>query len=248
MKIKYRDREMKEQIVEQDEYTQSIAHEMIKQYKYIYLHTRSDNYILLKEKVFLPHPCVFRFIHIVNDYLSQKPEYESVVDVGTGSGVIICEIAKKYPNKKLMCTDVSRESEHISKENIAKNAQNIVFYKSKPEVWIPAQCKKIDVVVSNPPYVVQSEMQKNEFANDYPDYVYQPKTALLTHDKSGLSPYMHILRDGLAIGAKTFIFECNSSTIDEVKKMIIKNFGLTIIQYRKDSLLSFLVAEKTKTK
>ena len=46
MKIKYRDREMKEQIVEQDEYTQSIAHEMIKQYKYIYLHTRSPDFAI----------------------------------------------------------------------------------------------------------------------------------------------------------------------------------------------------------
>ena len=79
-----------------------------------------------------------------------------IVDVGTGSGCIALALAKELPNAEIHATDISAAALEIARANTARHQleSRIRFHRTDLLVGLKAD---FDVVVSNPPYVGESE-------------------------------------------------------------------------------------------
>jgi len=80
-----------------------------------------------------------------------------IVDVGTGSGAIALALAKELPSAEIQATDISPEALEVARVNAARHelASRIEFHLTDLLDGLPPP--SFDIVVSNPPYVGDSE-------------------------------------------------------------------------------------------
>ncbi|MBN2293573.1 MAG: peptide chain release factor N(5)-glutamine methyltransferase [Pirellulales bacterium] len=99
-----------------------------------------------------------------------------ICDIGTGSGIIAIAAAVHLPQAELVAVDVSRKALEVARENARDHGveDRIEFIESDLFGAVPAD-RRFDFVVSNPPYISQSEMA--ELAPDVRDH--EPQGALL---------------------------------------------------------------------
>ena len=111
-------------------------------------------------------------------------------DIGTGSGCIAIALAKQFPNAEVIAFDVSEEALQIAKENAESNNAKVTFVQD--DVLNPTSeffNQPVDLVVSNPPYVCDSERAAME-ANVLD---WEPEKALFVPDDDPLRFYHQIL-------------------------------------------------------
>lgn len=111
-------------------------------------------------------------------------------DIGTGSGCIAIALAKRFLNAEVIGFDVSEEALQITKENAERNGVQVTFVQD--DVLNPHSDffnQSVDLVVSNPPYVCNSERVAMEA--DVLDW--EPEKALFVPDDDPLRFYRHIL-------------------------------------------------------
>jgi len=77
--------------------------------------------------------------------------------VGTGSGAIALALAKELPSAEIQATDISPEALEVARVNAARHelASRIEFHLTDLLDGLPPP--SFDIVVSNPPYVGDSE-------------------------------------------------------------------------------------------
>ena len=80
-----------------------------------------------------------------------------IVDVGTGSGAIALALAKEIPSAEIHATDISPEALEVARANAARHelTSRIKFHRADLLNGLPQG--EFDFVVSNPPYVGESE-------------------------------------------------------------------------------------------
>ena len=80
-----------------------------------------------------------------------------IVDVGTGSGAIALALAKELPSAEIDATDISVEALEVARANAARHelSSRIKFHQADLLTGLPP--REFDFVVSNPPYVGESE-------------------------------------------------------------------------------------------
>ena len=80
-----------------------------------------------------------------------------VVDVGTGSGAIAVAVASKMPAAAVTAIDLSPAALTIARENAERNgvAGGVRFLQG--DLLGPVRGEEFEIVVSNPPYVAESE-------------------------------------------------------------------------------------------
>ncbi len=108
----------------------------------------------------------------------------TIVDVGTGSGAIAIALKKKM-QCDVIATDISAEALEVAKENALSNAVNIDFRLGN---LLEPLNTKVDIIVSNPPYIAyDEEIMDIVKANE-------PHIALYA-DNNGLYYYEEILKN-----------------------------------------------------
>jgi release factor glutamine methyltransferase len=80
-----------------------------------------------------------------------------IVDMGTGSGCIALALAKELPEAEVHATDISATALDVAHANAARHqlAQRIHFHET--DLLAGTEKNAFDFVVSNPPYVGESE-------------------------------------------------------------------------------------------
>jgi release factor glutamine methyltransferase len=80
-----------------------------------------------------------------------------IIDVGTGSGCIALALAKELPHAEIHATDISPDALEIAEANAARHqlASRIIFHDT--DLLQGLESSFFDFVVSNPPYVGESE-------------------------------------------------------------------------------------------
>ena len=99
----------------------------------------------------------------------------NIADVGTGSGCIAVSLAKNLEKAELTAIDISSQALQVAKKNAAAHgvSDRIKFLQGDLLTPLP---EPVNMIVSNPPYVSQPELQAEDMM---PDVVqYEPDLAL----------------------------------------------------------------------
>jgi len=134
--------------------------------------------------VLIPRPETEELVRLM---LKEDLDGKEILDIGTGSGCIAISIAKNLPNAKVSALDISSDALEVAKENAKLNNVSIEFVHA--DIFEYKSDKKYDIIVSNPPYVLESEkslMKKNVLD-------FEPELALFVEDNNPLKFYDIIL-------------------------------------------------------
>jgi len=157
-----------------------------------------------------------------------KENFVAALDIGTGSGCIPIALAKNT-DAKVLAIDVSEDALLIAEENAKNNEVEIDFIHQ--DILQTNSLQKVDLIVSNPPYVLESEKEKmQENVLDY-----EPELALFVEDKNPLIFYKKIASlafNFLNENGKLF-FEINAKFGKETIEMLA-NIGFVNIELKKD--------------
>lgn len=148
-----------------------------------------------------------------------KEEGLKVLDIGTGSGVIAISLGLELSNSEIHAWDVSKNALYVAKENAIAHKQRVAF-KLVDILSNIQDDNQYDIIVSNPPYVMESEkmgMKKNVL-------LFDPHLALFVPDEKPL-----VFHEAIASFAKTHLkskgrlyMEINESLGDETAEMVEK--------------------------
>ena len=153
----------------------------------------------------------------------------SLLDVGTGSGCIAVSLAHRLPGWKVQGWDISDGALEVARENNRLNGTQVEF--RKVDILNADSDCRFDVIVSNPPYVLDSEKGQME------DTVleFEPHLALFVSDSDPLLFYRAIAAFGhrtLNPGGKLY-FEINPLKVEEMKDMLM-GAGYRDVEVRND--------------
>lgn len=110
--------------------------------------------------VLIPRPETEHLVEAAIDLLRTIPAAR-LIDVGTGSGCIALALAKELPQLTIDAVDISREALAIARANAQRLGVNqITFAVSDLLEKFLNEGSQFDMVVSNPPYVGESEADK----------------------------------------------------------------------------------------
>lgn len=148
------------------------------------------NKFIVNESVLIPRPETELLVEKVIEIIKEN-SLKSVLDIGTGSGNIIISIAKEIENIETSAIDVSEDALEVALLNTKAHdlEQRINFYRL--DILNDSDIEKLikfDVVVSNPPYV--DENQLNSLQKEIIDY--EPIEAV-TDYSDGLKFYKKII-------------------------------------------------------
>lgn len=114
---------------------------------------------------------------------------QTILDLCTGSGCIALALAAHYPQARVYGVDLSPDALAVAQRNAERNRKPVRFLchdllLSPP----PLPDSSFDLIVSNPPYVRESERTQME-----PNVLdYEPSVALFVPDDDPLRFYRHI--------------------------------------------------------
>lgn len=113
----------------------------------------------------------------------------TIIDVGTGSGCIAVALGVNLPSAKITGIDKSRRAIKIAIRNAELNNSVVSFSEADLFKIKPSQIRNADIIVSNPPYVRNSE--KQFMHRNVLDF--EPHGALFVPDDNPLKFYRAIL-------------------------------------------------------
>ncbi len=153
-------------------------------------------------------------------------------DIGTGSGCIAIALAKHFVNAEVIGFDVAEEASQIAKENAERNGVQVTFVQDdvlKPQSAYFRQ--PVDLVVSNPPYICDSERVTMEASV----LDWEPEKALFVPDDDPLRFYGQILRlakDQLTPDSSVW-FEINERMGEETS-LLCRELGFVKVEILED--------------
>jgi len=169
--------------------------------------------------VLIPRPETEQLVQLVMDYAKKNASVQHVLDIGTGSGCIAATMALELPQWAVSACDVSEKALLTASEN-AKNLGATVHY-FEFDLLHQSQYPNLpsyDVIVSNPPYVTQSD--KNKMSKNVLDW--EPHLALFVTDDDPLLFYKALMKccaNHLQTGG-CILFEINELYGDQVVSLL----------------------------
>lgn len=180
----------------------------------------------INKNVLIPRPETEYLVEKTNNLIKKhfKNKKISILDIGTGSGVISIALKQLNKNYDITATDISKKALKVAKKNQRKYYTNIKFIKTNLFKGIN---NKFDVIISNPPYIdresnkVEEKVKKNE-----------PSIALFA-DNKGLYYYEEILKNIKKILKDEYVIafeigENQGNKIKNITKKYLKNPSITI--------------------
>ncbi len=181
-----------------------------------------DLKLKVTDKVLIPRPETELIIDIVFKIFGKQSQKLIFAELGTGSGAISIALALAYPLWDGIATDIDQNALDIATENYLNCCKetNLKFYCG--HWWTPFESLKgkIDLVISNPPYIPKDTYEKlpKEVKN------FEPKIALLGGE-DGLKHIREIIQKApLFLKEKGWlIIENHFDQGEKVKQLFIKS-------------------------
>ncbi len=113
----------------------------------------------VNEEVLIPRPETEELVeHILTLISEHFRETVAVADIGTGSGAISISLALENNRLNVYTVDIAEESIEVAKGNADRLGAEVTFLHGDLLQPFIAGGKKLDVVVSNPPYIPDHEI------------------------------------------------------------------------------------------
>jgi release factor glutamine methyltransferase len=177
--------------------------------------------IFVNEDVLIPRPETEELCEIIKKDLRVDGKSIKILDICSGSGCISLAMKNFDKNFQVDAFDISEKAVEIANKSAKVNNLDINFFVE--DVFSFDTDEKYDIIVSNPPYVLQKEkklMQKNVLD-------FEPELALFVEDNNPLIFYdkiSDIAKKTLKKGGKLY-FEINENYSEEVKELLkLKQF------------------------
>jgi release factor glutamine methyltransferase len=184
----------------------------------------------VNKSVLIPRPETEELVDmVIKKFKTQAPLH--ILDVGTGSGCIPISIKKNMPAANMYGLDVSDAALEVAKFNATQNKTDVNLFKANVLAENVAEIilnqtknQKIDVLISNPPYVLQSEKEglHNRVKN------YEPHLALFVDDPDPILFYRKIalLAKKILSDKGVIYFECHTNYAEAVFQLLTEmNFS-----------------------
>jgi release factor glutamine methyltransferase len=149
--------------------------------------------LYVDRRVLIPRPETEQVVEVAlaeMRMLRSEPKRPLVIDLGTGSGAIALSIAVEVPTAQVWATDRSADALAVARANLAGIGRAGARVRLEEGSWFEALPKlvqgRVDLVVSNPPYVADSEVLPEEVAD------WEPTGALFS-GPTGLESVTEIL-------------------------------------------------------
>lgn len=153
----------------------------------------------------IPRPETEELVDIIIKREGKTPDLR-VLDIGTGSGAIALALARNLMFPSITAIDVSPEAIATAERNAERLHAKIDFRQADVFYFSP-QKNSFDIIVSNPPYITDSEKSSME-----PNVLdYEPHYALFVSDSDPIVFYRRIAdmgRYALSPGGRVY-FEIN---------------------------------------
>ncbi len=166
--------------------------------------------------VLIPRPETEHVIETVIQLADKAKENFRIVDVGTGSGCIALALAKEFPRAEVHATDTSPAALEIARTNAARHQldNRIQFHHTD---LLQGLQPPFDFVVSNPPYVGESEADQVQLEVRK----FEPRAAVFS-GSTGLEVIARLIPDAYAVLAPDgwLIMEISGTIADETKHLL----------------------------
>lgn len=185
---------------------------------------------IVNPNVLIPRPETAELVDwIISDNTTQQPH---ILDLGTGSGCIAISLSKQMPQATVEACDISERALEVAKANNRENCTSVTFFHHDILDLTTPLPHSYDILVSNPPYIMQSE------ATDMELHVteWEPHTALFVPDNDALRFYRAIAEIGqtevLKPGGHIYV-EINQALGKETAELF-ESYGYKEVTLRKD--------------
>jgi len=123
------------------------------------------------KRALVPRPETEQLVELALEIAKDKPA-ATILDIGTGSGVIALTIALELPSATLHATDLSPDALALAAENAARHAltDRLVFHQAD---LLPPDDARFDLIIANLPYIPAEEI-----ASLSPEVRHDPASAL----------------------------------------------------------------------
>ena len=179
------------------------------------------------ENVLIPRQETEELVDWIIEEVGERPSREGkpirIVDIGCGSGCIAISLAKHLKNSVVTALDISENALAITRRNAERNGVSLQTLQADV-LTLEALPDTYDIIVSNPPYVRESE--KKEIQRNVLDF--EPHLALFVSDENPLVFYKKITQlalQSLSRGGLLF-FEINQYLPSEMRTLIEGFFNL----------------------
>ena len=158
-------------------------------------------------------------------------DYESIdlADIGTGSGAIAIALKKEEDKLNVVASDISKEAIEMAKINARNNDANINFFVGSMLDPIIENNIKLDILVSNPPYIKEDEILEASVKD------YEPHVALFGGN-DGLKFYRMIFENAHKVMKEKgmLFFEMGYDQKERLTKLAKEYFKTAEITVYKD--------------
>ncbi|MBD3793448.1 MAG: peptide chain release factor N(5)-glutamine methyltransferase [Campylobacterales bacterium] len=183
-----------------------------------------DIELMVEHGVLIPRPETELLIDLVAE-ITEREQITSIAEIGVGSGAISVVLARKFPNLKVVATDICDTPIKVATQNIQafglENRVKVIKSNLLDEVT-----EKIQLVVSNPPYIADDfELERNVAE-------YEPKEALFG-GKVGDELLKQIVLDVQARGIKYLACEMGYDQKEPMTQFFNQN-GVQSYQFYQD--------------
>lgn len=177
---------------------------------------------IVDESVLIPRPETEWLVERAGEVVSAMDvSSPRILDIGTGSGCIAVSLKKALPDAYVEAWDISEAALAIAKKNAKTLGADVAFRLrdalAVKDIDDSIQCKW-DIIVSNPPYICDSERKDME-ANVLE---HEPATALFVPDADPLLFYKAIADYGKETLSQNghLLFECNTRYAQATAEMM----------------------------
>lgn len=218
--------------IEQHQKIESFIRKLKKNVPIQYIFGETEFYGLMftvNDSVLIPRPETEELVDWIRTESNQTNEL-NILDIGTGSGCIAICLKHIFPGANVDAFDISDEALKTAAINAKRNNLAVNFMKVDI-LNSPDFDHKWDIIVSNPPYVLENE--KSEILPNVLEY--EPHLALFVPDTDPLLFYRMIAvfaQNHLTNNGKVY-FEINRQFGKQTVEMLAEH-GYRNIELRKD--------------